>query len=50
VQQFLNGKLADGHSIRNVHLMRQILSAALTRAIRDELISRNVARLAELPG
>jgi integrase len=49
-QQFLNGKLAEGHSNRNVHLMRQILSAALTRAIREELIGRNVARMAELPG
>jgi integrase len=29
--------------------MRQVLSAALTRAAREELISRNVARLAELP-
>jgi integrase len=50
VQQFLNGKLAQGQSIRNVHLMRQILSAALSRAGREELISRNVARMAELPG
>jgi integrase len=50
VQQFLNGKLAEGHSNRNVHLMRQILSAALTRAIREELTGRNVARMAELPG
>src|SRR5271165_1433692 len=50
VQHFLNGKLADGQSIRNVHLMRQVLSAALTRASREELVSRNVARLAELPG
>ena len=50
VQQFLNSKLAEGHSSRNVHLMRQILGAALTRAIREELIGRNVARIAELPG
>lgn len=49
VQQFLNAKLADGQSVRNVHLMRQVLSAALTRASREELVSRNVARLAELP-
>jgi integrase len=50
VQQFLNGKLSEGQSNRNVHLMRQILSAALTRAMREELVSRNVARIAELPG
>jgi hypothetical protein len=49
VQRFLNGKLAEGQSVRNVHMMRQALSAALTRAVREELISRNVARLAELP-
>jgi integrase len=28
---------------------RQVLSAALTRAVREEVISRNVARLVELP-
>lgn len=49
VQAFLNAKLAEGLSIRNVHVMRQVLSAALTRAIREEVISRNVARLVELP-
>ncbi len=49
VQRFLNSKLAEGQSVRNVQLMRQVLSAALTRAAREELISRNVARLAELP-
>jgi integrase len=50
LQQFLNRKLAEGQSVRNVHLMRQILSAALSRAGREELVSRNVARLVELPG
>lgn len=29
--------------------MRTVLSAALTRAVREELIPRNVARLVELP-
>jgi hypothetical protein len=29
--------------------MRTVLSAALTRAVREELIARNVARLVELP-
>jgi integrase len=29
--------------------MRQVLSAALSRAVREELITRNVARLIELP-
>jgi integrase len=49
VQTFLNKKLADGCSIRNVQIVREVLSAALTRAMREELILRNVARLAELP-
>jgi hypothetical protein len=29
-------------------MMRQVLGAALTRAAREELISRNAARLVEL--
>jgi integrase len=49
VQAFLNAKLAEGLSVRNVHVMRQVLSAALARAMREEVISRNVARMAELP-
>jgi integrase len=49
VQAFLNGKLRDGQSVRNVQIMRQVLSAALSRAVREELITRNVARLVELP-
>jgi len=49
VQAFLNGKLQAGLSVRNVQIMRQVLSAALSRAVREELITRNVARLVELP-
>lgn len=49
VQQFLNARLGEGDSVRKVHLMRTVLSAALTRAIREEMIVRNVARLVELP-
>ncbi len=49
VQAFLNGKLRSGQSVRNVHILRQILSAALSRAAREELVARNVARLVELP-
>src|SRR5215469_15969089 len=41
---------APGGPIRpHVHIMRQVLSAALSRAVREELITRNVARLVELP-
>jgi integrase len=52
VQKFLNGNLREiepGESIRLVHVLRQVLSAALSRAVREELVSRNVARLVELP-
>lgn len=49
VQQFLNQQLQAGRSIRMVQIIRNVLSAALTRAQRDELVSRNVARLVELP-
>ncbi|MCW2538730.1 MAG: site-specific recombinase XerD [Frankiales bacterium] len=49
VQEFLNSQLAAGRSIRTVHLIRTVLSAALTRAMREERIVRNVARLVELP-
>lgn len=49
VQAFLNAKMREGKSVRNVQIMRQVLSAALSRAMREELVSRNVARLAELP-
>ena len=52
VQKFLNERIKElkpGQSVRNVHVMRQILSAALSRAMREELVARNVARLVELP-
>ncbi len=52
VQKFLNDRIKElkpGQSVRNVHVMRQILSAALSRAMREELVARNVARLVELP-
>jgi len=49
VQEFLNRRLQKGDSIRKVQVMRTVLSAALTRALREELIVRNVARLVELP-
>jgi integrase len=49
VQAFLNRQLRAGRSVRNVQIMRQVLSAALSRAVREELVARNVARLVELP-
>jgi integrase len=49
VQEFLNQRLEKGDSVRKVQVMRTVLSAALTRAVREELLVRNVARLIELP-
>jgi integrase len=49
LQTYLNAELATGRSVRTVHLIRMVLSAALTRAMREELVQRNVARLVELP-
>jgi integrase len=49
VQVFLNQRLETGDSVRKVQVMRSVLSAALSRAVREELISRNVARHIELP-
>ena len=49
VQQFLNVQLGEGTSVRQVQLVRAVLSSALTRAQREELVSRNVAQLVELP-
>lgn len=43
------GWLEAGRSVRMVQVMRTVLSSALSRAMREELISRNVARLVELP-
>lgn len=48
-QGFLNEKLSQGHSIPTVQVIRKVLSSALTCAMRDELIGRNVARLVQLP-
>jgi Phage integrase, N-terminal SAM-like domain/Phage integrase family len=49
VQMFLNQRLEAGDSVRKVQVMRSVLSAALSRAVREELITRNVARHIELP-
>ncbi|WP_327313340.1 tyrosine-type recombinase/integrase [Streptomyces sp. NBC_01235] len=49
IQGYLNQLLADGHSVSKIHVIRKILSAALTRAEREELTTRNPARLVELP-
>ncbi|WP_105970400.1 tyrosine-type recombinase/integrase [Streptomyces geranii] len=49
VQTFLNQQHENGASVRRVQMIRTVLSSALTRAMREELITRNVARLVVLP-
>lgn len=49
LQQILNQQLSEGHSVRTVGVTRTVLSAALTRAMREDLVPRNVARLVTLP-
>ncbi|WP_163513578.1 tyrosine-type recombinase/integrase [Fodinicola acaciae] len=49
VQEFFDKLHATGTSIATIHQIRKVLSAALTYAMRQELLLRNVARLVELP-
>jgi len=48
-QRFFNQLLSEGSSARTIHAVREVLSSALSRAQREELITRNVARLVDLP-
>ena len=49
VQAYFNDRLRAGDSAAKVQAIRMVLSAGLSRAMREELIHRNVARLATLP-
>ncbi|WP_367133244.1 tyrosine-type recombinase/integrase [Saccharothrix sp. HUAS TT1] len=49
VQTFLDQRQAAGITEATLFQIRKVLSAALTWAMRQELIFRNVARLVELP-
>ena len=49
VQEMIDEMVAAGVGPRTVHKARQALSSALGRAMRKELIFRNVARLVDLP-
>lgn len=49
VQMFLNRQQADGRSTPTLRMIREVLSSALGRAMREELVSRNVALLTTLP-
>ncbi|MCU1580047.1 MAG: site-specific integrase [Rhodoglobus sp.] len=48
VQALLNQAVATGH-LRAAGQVKQVLRAALNRAMREELLGRNVATLTELP-
>lgn len=48
LQRSLNQQLEEGKSLRVVGVARTVLSAALTRAVREEVLTRNVARIVEL--
>jgi integrase len=50
VQAYLNDRLATGKTHRHAQMLREVLSSALTGAMRQELVGRNVARLVQLPG
>lgn len=49
VQALLNDHLSRGRSTRSVQQVRSVLRAALSRAEREELVVRNVAKLVDLP-
>lgn len=48
-QAFINGRLAAGVTPRTCALMKTVLSSALGRAMREEMVTRNVARLIAIP-
>ena len=49
VQNTIGALTSDGHSHRTLHRVRTVLSSALSRAQKEELVYRNVARLVDLP-
>lgn len=49
LQAFLDGQIAKGCSARQVQKIRTVLSAALANAMREELLTRNVAHLVQVP-
>jgi integrase len=49
LQGFFNQLHAKGGSVANLHKVRTVLSSALTKAMKEELVATNVARLVDLP-
>lgn len=48
LQRYLNQQRANGKSASKVQTLREILSSALTWAMKEELVARNVATLVEV--
>jgi integrase len=49
VQRFQNDKIAAGHSPRRLQMTRDVLRAALNRAVKWQLLNRNVVLLVDPP-
>jgi integrase len=49
VQRWQNEQLSAGHSARRVAMMRDVLRAALNRAVKWQLVGRNVVLLVDAP-
>ena len=49
VQGVIDRLQKSGCGVRTIHMVRQTLSSALGRAMRQEIVFRNVARLVDLP-
>jgi integrase len=49
VQRYLNARRASGDSVAKLEMIKVVLSSALSCAMREELVTRNVAQLVTLP-
>ncbi|MBE5471713.1 tyrosine-type recombinase/integrase [Mycobacteroides abscessus] len=49
LQSAINTAVEEGNSTRHILLLRQVLSSALSEAERQELVTRNVARMIRIP-
>ncbi len=49
VQRYLNTRRATGDSVAKLEMIKVVLSSALSCAMREELVTRNVAQLVTLP-
>ncbi|RIT48838.1 tyrosine-type recombinase/integrase [Mycobacteroides abscessus] len=49
LQAAINTAIEEGKSARHILSLRQVLSSALSEAVRQELVTRNVARMIRIP-